>query len=58
MFLELKPFLFLKIAIGGIIGKGGETIQAIQAETNTSIGIGDAEDGMAMLKFSPKKKKV
>jgi len=34
-------------AIGGIIGKGGETIQAIQAETNTSIGIGDAVDGMA-----------
>ena len=34
-------------AIGGIIGKGGETIQTIQAETNTSIGIGDAVDGMA-----------
>ena len=34
-------------AIGGIIGKGGETIQAIQAETNTSIGIGDAVNGMA-----------
>ena len=34
-------------AIGGIIGKGGETIQAIQAETKTSIGIGDAIDGMA-----------
>jgi len=34
-------------AIGGIIGKGGETIQAIQAETKTSIGIGDAVDGMA-----------
>ena len=34
-------------AIGGIIGKGGETIQAIQAETNTSIGIGDVVDGMA-----------
>ena len=34
-------------AIGGIIGKGGETIQAIQSETNTSIGIGDAIDGMA-----------
>ena len=34
-------------AIGGIIGKGGETSQAIQAETNTSIGIGDAVDGMA-----------
>ena len=33
--------------IGGIIGKGGETIQAIQAETNTTIGIGDPEDGMA-----------
>ena len=33
--------------IGGIIGKGGETIQAIQAETNTTIGIGDAVDGMA-----------
>ena len=34
-------------AIGGIIGKGGETIQAIQSETNTSIGIGDAVNGMA-----------
>ena len=34
-------------AIGGIIGKGGETIQTIQAETKTSIGIGDAVDGMA-----------
>ena len=34
-------------AIGGIIGKGGETIQAIQAETNTSIAIGDAVDGIA-----------
>ena len=33
--------------IGGIIGKGGETIQAIQAETSTTIGIGDPEDGMA-----------
>ena len=33
--------------IGGIIGKGGETIQAIQAETNSTIGIGDAVDGMA-----------
>ena len=27
--------------------KGGETIQTIQAETNTSIAIGDAVDGMA-----------
>ena len=33
--------------IGGIIGKGGETIQTIQSETNTTIGIGDPEDGMA-----------
>ena len=33
--------------IRDVIGKGGETIQAIQAETNTSIGIGDAVDGMA-----------
>jgi polyribonucleotide nucleotidyltransferase len=33
--------------IGGIIGKGGETIQEIQAETNTTIGIGDAIDGKA-----------
>jgi len=33
--------------IGGIIGKGGETIQEIQAETNTTIGIGDAVDGKA-----------
>jgi len=30
--------------IGGIIGKGGETIQAIQAETNTSISIGEPDD--------------
>ncbi len=34
-------------SIGGIIGKGGETIQAIQKETNTTIGIGDEIDGMA-----------
>ncbi len=31
-------------SIGGIIGKGGETIQAIQAETNTSISIGEPDD--------------
>lgn len=30
--------------IGGIIGKGGETIQAIQAETNSSISIGDPDE--------------
>ena len=33
--------------IGGIIGKGGETIQEIQSDTNTTIGIGDPVDGMA-----------
>ncbi|MEC8616710.1 MAG: polyribonucleotide nucleotidyltransferase [Bacteroidota bacterium] len=35
--------------IGGIIGKGGETIQKMQEETNTSISIGDPEDGMAIV---------
>ena len=33
--------------IGGIIGKGGETIQEIQSDTNTTIGIGDPVNGMA-----------
>jgi len=38
--------------IGGIIGKGGETIQAIQAETNTSISIGDPDDNkMAIIEI-------
>ena len=37
-------------SIGGIIGKGGETIQAIQAETNTSISIGEPDENkMAMV---------
>ena len=35
--------------IGGIIGKGGETIQKMQEETNTSISIGDPVDGMAIV---------
>ena len=35
--------------IGGIIGKGGETIQKMQEETSTTISIGDPEDGMAIV---------
>ena len=39
-------------AIGGIIGKGGETIQAMQADTNTKISIGDEdENGMALIEI-------
>ncbi len=43
-------------AIGGIIGKGGETIQTIQSETKTSIGIGDAVDGMANVEIFAEEK--
>ena len=43
-------------AIGGIIGKGGETIQTIQTETKTSIGIGDAVDGMANVEIFAEEK--
>ena len=35
--------------IGGIIGKGGETIQKMQEETSTTISIGDPVDGMAIV---------
>ena len=32
-------------AIGGVIGKGGETIQEMQADTNSTISIDDPIDG-------------
>lgn len=38
-------------AIGGIIGKGGETIQAMQAETGTTISIDEMENGNGMVEI-------
>ena len=38
-------------SVGGIIGKGGETIQEMQAETNTTISIDDAVDGLATVEI-------
>lgn len=38
-------------AIGGIIGKGGETIQAMQAETGTTISIDELENGNGMVEI-------
>jgi polyribonucleotide nucleotidyltransferase len=38
-------------AIGGIIGKGGETIQGLQAETGTTISIDEMENGNGMVEI-------
>jgi polyribonucleotide nucleotidyltransferase len=38
-------------AIGGIIGKGGETIQGLQKETGTTISIVEMEDGSGMVEI-------
>ncbi|CAG5084420.1 polyribonucleotide nucleotidyltransferase [Parvicella tangerina] len=38
-------------AIGGIIGKGGETIQALQAETGTTISIDELENGNGIVEI-------
>ena len=38
-------------AIGGIIGKGGETIQGLQKETGTNISIVELEDGSGMVEI-------
>ncbi|MCB9194942.1 MAG: polyribonucleotide nucleotidyltransferase [Flavobacteriales bacterium] len=37
--------------IGAIIGKGGETIQALQAETNTTISIDELENGNGIVEI-------
>jgi polyribonucleotide nucleotidyltransferase len=38
-------------AIGGIIGKGGETIQGLQKETGTTISIDEMEDGSGLVEI-------
>ena len=43
-FQEFEKIEVPSDAIGGIIGKGGETIQAMQADTNTKISIGDEDE--------------
>ncbi len=49
---RIETILVPDEVVGGIIGKGGETIQAIQAETNTTISIGDPDDDkMAMVEI-------
>ena len=53
---RIENILVPEDAIGGIIGKGGETIQTIQSETKTSIGIGDAVDGMANVEIFAEEK--
>jgi len=38
-------------AIGAIIGKGGETIQALQKDTETTISISEMEDGQGLVEI-------
>ncbi len=46
---RIESFKIPDEAVGGVIGKGGETIQEMQKETNTTISIADSVDGEAMV---------
>jgi polyribonucleotide nucleotidyltransferase len=48
---RIKSVVVPNEAIGGIIGKGGETIQGLQKETGTNISITETEDGKGLVEI-------